>query len=204
MCWNLNIGLVNLSSILVTKTAIQNIRKKKVFRIIPQGKSLSWKKKINNKCESGSMHWVTSHTLVSDWRIWQCYNWAWSPPQGLNQLYFCRKKKSYLKKWQLMTIVLAGRGQSLCHIYHVQAVLLSEWEIHVFRIHFVTDEMDWDSVALNQMHTTASYCHKLKVHWKWVNVSPNLGWGTFWGEKTLLLDLAHSEQFIVTTFKTPS
>lgn len=31
-------------------------------------------KKINNKCECGSVHWVTSHTLVSDWRIWQRYN----------------------------------------------------------------------------------------------------------------------------------
>lgn len=30
------------------------------------------------------------------------------------------------------------------------------------------------SVALNPVHTTASYCHKLKVHWKWLNVSPVL------------------------------
>lgn len=65
-----------------------------------------------------------------------------------------------------MTVVVAKRGKCLCHIYHVQTLLFSGWEIHVYRIHFC----DWwnglTSVALNPMNTTASYCHKFKVHWK--------------------------------------
>lgn len=111
------------------------------------------------------------------------------PLQCLNRLYFCKekkkKKKSYLLNEQFNdNSSLTGRGGRVVGV--------------MCRLFIKSDRNG--SFALNPMHTTASYCHKQKVHyWKWLNVSAVLS-----RPETLKLILHTPNSFVVlwsTTFE---
>lgn len=74
----------------------------------------------------------------------------------------------------LITIIWSGK--SLCHMYHVQTLLFSEWEMQVYRIHFCDWYNGLTSVALIQCTQLLA----IVINRKWLNVSPILGWGPFW------------------------